>query len=170
MRLFTRDHVPCVLDAIAHKVQTFADEPDRRLCVLTLRVEPCDGPLLAGLHPHVHALVYTPLGTPRPGLRRVDLALDVEPQDLDVRYDPELPRLTIPDARIGLVSIRVDDEGTVSALIRATVINAEPAILAALCAWHTETRAVTFAPAQPSLFDEADAGAPTIRRVGRPVG
>ena len=168
MRLFTRDHVPCVLDAIAHKVQTFTDEPDRRLCVLTLRVDPCDRELLAALG--ALELVCGLQSQPRPYLRRVDLAISLEPQDLDVRYDPELPRLTIPDARIGLVSIRVDDEGTVSALIRATVINAEPAILAALCAWHTETRAVTFAPAQPSLFDEADAGAPTIRRVVRPVG
>lgn len=95
-KLFDTAKVGLMCDAIAHTTEKRTDGTEAKVIQLTLRVAPFDAKLALALHPDVRNTLFR-IGHPdaHPHLARVNFALGVPRQFLELYATPESPKTTM---------------------------------------------------------------------------
>lgn len=176
MRLFDDDAIGCYLDDIGHRVERTTDGKENKMVDLTLRVQPFTPELAVSLDPDVRSLLFTMNdGEPKPKIKAVEFRIPVERQtvrvsllppddDLHAHVDHSLALLDVE-----ITGIRARTEKGVDGYALIFYASFGPVSrdeLEYVCAWHTQSRFVSFMPSQPGLeFSE-----PATTTGPRPVG
>lgn len=159
MRLFDVGKVGLTCDAVVHSTEKRKDG-EVKIIVLTLRVQPFDVKLAAALHPDVRATLFKlSHPDPQPHLARVNFALGVPRQALDIFATPETARATmrLDHAKITGVYARTEKGMTGYACVfKASFGPVSDKELGFVEAWRNGMKFVSFDEAEPSADFEAE--------------
>lgn len=156
--MFKRNGVPVRVSAIVPEIME-RDESEIALVKLTCEINPFTPELASELHDFVRATLYTMSGAEVNSLLSgATFAISVGAQAIAVRMAPDTkkPSFTIDEAKItGIHAKRLKKSSAWTLAFSITCAPASEHQIAQIMECYTRTKYLTFAPAEPGLFDEA---------------
>jgi hypothetical protein len=153
-RLFDVAKVGCFLDTIQHSTEDRRGEATK-IVVLTLRVDPLDAKLALALDERVRQTLFNlSSAEPHKHIRRVEFALGIPRQNLEVFASPDTAQATIAFLQVEAksVKVRIDkDKNHYSLICKVSFGPIGPDELAYIEEWRNTQRFVTFRQAEPSM-------------------
>lgn len=160
-RLFETGKIGSYLDSITHKLETRKDH-DVKITELTLRVQPFDAKLASAMSAEVRSELFKlNHPDPKPILKRVDFALGVPRQQLQVFAAPDTSKASIVIDQVkvsGIYARTSKDSQGYTLVLKASFGPCSKEELEYVNDWFLGQRFVTFLEAEPSL--DLDAGDP----------
>lgn len=155
--MFQRDDVAVRIANVTPELME-KDDAEITLVKLACEINPLTPELAQELHDFVRGTLYTMTGAEVNSLlERANFALAIPPQAIEVRMAPDQkkPSFTIDEAKIGGVHAKRWKKSTAWTLgFTITCAHASEHQLAQIIECYTRTKYLTFAPAEPGLFDE----------------
>lgn len=134
------------------------DDAEIALVRLSCEINPLTPDLASELHDFVRGTLYTMSGAEVNGLLGgASFALAIPPQSIAVRMAPDQkkPSFKIDEAKIGGIHAKRSKKSSAWTLgFTVTCAPASEHQLAQIMECYTRTKYLTFAPAEPGLFDE----------------